>query len=141
MAYYDALVTKWGTLSGTTAVKLAAINALTVAGAAVPMVIPTYKIYNVIVASEFTALTAANQQLIRDILNMGSVDGSAGTAVRARIVAVFPNGTATFTALSALATTYDIPQIPWWRATVAQGGGGLNEPVGRGDLINAGNLT
>lgn len=32
MAYYDALVAKWATLSGTTAQKLAAINALTVAG-------------------------------------------------------------------------------------------------------------
>lgn len=141
MAYYDGLVAKWGTLSGTTAAKLTAINALTVAGAATPMVIPTYRIYNVIVASEFTALSAANQQLVRDILGMGTVDASPGTSVRARITALFPSGTATFTALSALAATYDSPQIPWWKATVAQGGGALNEPVGRGDLINAGNLT
>jgi hypothetical protein len=32
MAYYDALIAKWATLTGTTAEKLATINALTVAG-------------------------------------------------------------------------------------------------------------
>jgi hypothetical protein len=32
MAYYDALIAKWATLTGTTSEKLAAINALTVAG-------------------------------------------------------------------------------------------------------------
>ena len=32
MAYYDALKTQWATLTGTTAQKLAAINAMTVAG-------------------------------------------------------------------------------------------------------------
>jgi hypothetical protein len=32
MAYYDALIAKWATLSGTTAQKLASVNTLTVAG-------------------------------------------------------------------------------------------------------------
>lgn len=141
MAYYDALITKWGTLSGTTASKLAQINALTVAGAAVPMIVPTYSIYNLINSAEFGALTAANQQLVRDILGMGTVDAGAGTAVRARIVAIFPSGTTTFTALSTLAAKYDTPQIPWATATIAQGGGGLVAPIQPSDLVQAGNLT
>lgn len=142
MAYYDALITKWGTLTpGTTAAKLAQVNAATATGTAIPMIVPTYKIYNLIVAADFNALTTANQQLVRDILGMGAVDCSPGTAIRARIVSLFPNGTATFTALSALAATYDSPQIPWWQATVAQGGGGLSGPVSQPDLDKAGNLT
>lgn len=142
MAYYDALVAKWATLTpGTTGAKLAQINAATINGSILPMIVPTYKIYNLIVPSEFVALTATNQQLVRDILGMGTVDTSSGTAARARIVAVFPNGTATFTALSALAATFDSPQIPWWSASVAQGGGGLGSPVSSQDLVAAGGLT
>lgn len=116
MAYYDAFITKWGTLSGTTASKLSQINAATGTGTAFPMVVATYKIYNLIVGTEFSALTAANQQLIRDILNMGTVDASPGTQIRARIVAIFPNTTTTFANLSALAATYDTPTVPWWQA-------------------------
>lgn len=142
MAYYDALIAKWATLTpGTTAEKLAQINALTVTGAAIPMIVKTHEIYNLIVASEFAALTAAQQTLVRDILNMGEVDASAGTRVRAMIIARFPNGTATFAALSALAQQYDAPQIPWWQGTVAQGGGGLTQPVYLSDLEAAGGLS
>lgn len=142
MAYYDALITKWATLTpGTTAAKLAQINALTVAGQAISMVIPTYKIYNLIDAAEFGALTAANQQLVRDILNMGTVDGSPGTAIRARLVSIFTNGGPTRVALAALAALYDTPAIPWWQGPIAQGGGALQAPVVPSDLVQAGNLT
>jgi hypothetical protein len=118
MAYYDAMIAKWATLNpGTTAAKLAALNAATATGAAIPMVIPTYKIYNLIDPTEFAALTAANQQLVRDILGMGTIDGSPGTAVRARIVAIFTNASgATRVALAALAALYDTPTVPWWQA-------------------------
>lgn len=133
MAYYDALITKWGTLSpGTTAAKLAQINAATANGTAIPMIVPTYKIYNLIAVAEFTALSASNQQLIRDIIGMGTVDASPGTSIRARIVAVFPNGTATFTALSALAAAYDTPQVPWWQAN------GYPRAFDMGDVATAG---
>jgi hypothetical protein len=143
MAYYDALITKWATLTpGTTAAKLAQINAITVTGAAIPMIVPTYKIYNLIDPTEFGALSATNQQLVRDILSMGTVDGSAGTAIRARMVAIFTNASgATRVALAALAATFDSPPIPWWQGTVAQGGGGLQAPVAPSDLVQAGNLT
>lgn len=100
----------------TTAQKITAVNGWTVQGPAVPMIVPTYAIYNLIVPSEFGALTAANQQLVRDILGMGTVDGSPGTQVRARMVAIFPNGTTTFANLSALAAKYDTPQVPWYSA-------------------------
>jgi hypothetical protein len=150
MAYYTALITAWngatqppagvtGTaLTGgmTTAQKLAAVNGWTIAGPAIPMVIPTYKIYNLIDPTEFSALTAANQQLVRDILGMGTIDGSPGTAVRARIVAIFTNASgATRVALAALAATYDSPQIPW---ATAPGGGGLNVMVQLSDVTAAG---
>lgn len=136
--YYDALVAKWATLTpGTTAAKLAQINAITVTGTAISMVVPTYKIYNLIDLTEFGALTASNQQLVRDILGMGTVDGSAGTSIRARMVAIFPSGT-TRNALNALAATYDSPAIPWATATLAQGGGGLVAQVQPSDLTQAG---
>lgn len=140
MAYYDALVTKWGTLSGTTASKLSQINALTVTGAAIPMIIPSYLIYNILDPTEFVALSASNQVLVRDLLNMGTIDGSAGKPARARMVAIYPSGT-TRTALNVLAATYDSPQIPWATATIAQGGGGLVSMVALSDLEQAGNLT
>lgn len=133
MAYYDAMVAKWATLTpGTTANKLAQLNAATATGAAVPMIVPTYKIYNLIVGSEFSALTAGNQQLVRDILGMGTVDASPGTQIRARMVAIFPNGTATFTALGTLAASYDTPTVPWWQAN------GYARPFDLGDCAAAG---
>ena len=142
MAYYDALISKWATLApGTTAAKLTAINALTVSGTAVPMILPTYRIYNLIDATEFGALSAGNQTLVRDILGMGTVDASPGTAIRARITALFGAGTATRTALTALAATFDSPPVPWWQATVAQGGGGLTQPVYLSDPLAAGGLS
>lgn len=140
MAYYDALITKWATLSGTTASKLAQINAITVTGAAIPMIVSSYVIYNLLDATEFTALSAANQALVRDLIGMGTVDGSAGKPARARLVAIYPSGT-TRTALNALAATYDSPAIPWATATIAQGGGGLVSMVAPSDLVQAGNLT
>lgn len=130
MAYYTALINAWNgvtqppagvsglalTAGMTTAQKLNAVNAWLTSGAARPMIVPTYEIYNCIVPAEFVALTTTNQQLIRDILGMGTVDASPGTSVRARIVAVFPNGTTTFTNLSNLARNYDTPQVSWWIA-------------------------
>lgn len=122
---YSALQTAWNSgtqppagitgtaLTGmTTANKLAAVLAWTTTGAAIQMIVPTYKIYNLIDLTEFTALSTANQQLVRDILGMGTVDGSAGTSVRSRLVAIFPSGI-TRTALNALAATYDSPTVNW----------------------------
>lgn len=143
MAYYDALVTKWGTLSpGTTDAKLAQINAITVAGPVPAVIVPAYKIYNAIDPTEFVALTAGQQQRVRDILSMGTVDASSGTNVRAVLVSIFSNASGpTRIAFAAFLASIETVALPWWQATIAQGGGALREPVGRGDLINAGNLT
>lgn len=141
MAYYDALVSKWATLTGNTASKLTQINALMIPGPAVPTLVPTYRIYNCLDPAEFVALTAAQQQRLRDILGMGMVDVSTGTNVRAVILAIFGAGTATRTALTAMVAEYESPQILWWSATVAQGGGGLSSPVNSADLAAAGGLT
>lgn len=97
----------------TTANKLAAVLAWTTTGAAVPMIVPTYKIYNVIDTTEFSALSAANQQLVRDILGMGTVDASSGTSIRTRMLALFAAGSTTRTALTALAAPYDAPTVNW----------------------------
>lgn len=126
MVDYTVLIAAWNSgtqppigitgqaLTGlTTANKLAAVLAWTTTGAAVPMIIPTYKIYNVIDTSEFNALSTANQQLARDIMAMGTVDASAGTSVRTRMLALFGAGTATRTALTALAVPFDTPTVNW----------------------------
>lgn len=124
---YTALTTAWNSgtqppvgitgtaLTGlTTAQKYAAVMAWTVAGIASPVIVPTYRIYNVVDTSEFSALSAANQQLLRDILSMGTVDASTGTSVRTRLLALFGAGTATRTALAALAAPFEaIPQVNW----------------------------
>lgn len=143
MAYYDALVAKWATLTpGTTAAKLAQINALTVTGPAIPLVVPSYEIYECIDPTEFAALTAGNQTIMRDIIGMGTVNGSPGTRTRARIVALFPNASGpTRLALAALAAKYDTPQIPWATAPVSLNGGGLGALVAPSDLEQAGGLT
>lgn len=143
MAYYDALIAKWATLSGTTQQKLDAINALTVTGSAEPMIIPTYSIYNLIDPTEWGSVSANNQQIVRDIIGMGTVDASPGTPVRTRLASIFPLATfpTTRAALNALAAKYDSPPIPWWQGTIAQGGGALNGPVVLSDLQRAGGLS
>lgn len=45
MAYYDALIAKWSTITGTTAQKLAAVNALTIAGPTQPVPVLTLMTY------------------------------------------------------------------------------------------------
>ena len=127
MAYYDALIAAWnsttqppsgvtgqGLLAGdTTAQKCTKVNGWTMAGPAVPMRVEATVIYNLIVISEYAALSAANQTIINNLLAMGILDGSPGTNVRSRIVQVFPSGTQTFTNLSNLAKTYDAPTQDW----------------------------
>lgn len=142
MAYYDALVAKWATLSGTTEEKLAAINVLTVQGVVAPLLVPTYRIFNALDPTEFGALSPTNQQRVRDILSMGTVDASVGTNARNLLLSIFVAGSATRAALVALASSIERPTVmPWWQVPVAQGGGGLASPVNSHDLAAAGGLT
>ena len=92
-----------------------ALMAKTVVGSVQPLLVPTTIIYNTIVPADFQSLTAANQQLVRDILSMGSVNASPGTNVRAVLQSVFTGKTNTLTALAALAASYDTPTLPFAR--------------------------
>lgn len=133
MAYYDALIAKWGTApAGTNDEKLTWINAETVTGPAIPMIVPTYQIYNLIDRDEFTALTPDLQQSVRDILAMGTVDASASTEMRTRLTFIFPDGTTTFDNLTVLAMGYDTPQISWAQAN------GYPVPITPQMLVEAG---
>lgn len=142
MAYYDALITKWATLMpGTTAAKLAQINALTVPkGSPNPAILTPSQILNACVSADIAALTTAQITLLTLLLQGGTVDASSGTTVRAGIVAIF-TGKPSLTNLAALVAPFDSPTIPWWQAAVAQGGGGLSGPVSGGDLAGAGGLV
>jgi hypothetical protein len=138
MAYYDALVTKWGTLSGTTASKLAQINALTVAGTAVKAILEPSAILNAIVFADLAALTQLQVTQLTLLLQGGTVDASSGTSIRAGIQALFSGKTTTLANLGALVAPYDSPTIPWATATIAQSGGGLVAMVQPSDLTQAG---
>lgn len=143
MAYYDALVTKWGTLSGTTAAKLTAVNALTVQIAANgKAILPPSKIINAIVFADLVALTQLQISQLTLLLQDQNVDASVNTPIRLGIQALFSGKTTTLANLGALVAPFDAPvTIPWWQATVAQGGGGLSGPVSQPDLTAAGGLT
>lgn len=140
MPDYSALSSYWGTLSTalTTAQKMQNVNTTTVASSAAPMVIPTYRIYNVILSSEFNLLDSTQRQNVRDILTMGTVDVSAGTNARTRIQQAFSTSTGTLAALIALATAFDTPQILKVTASTTIGGLGLPSAINGNDLIAAG---
>lgn len=141
MAYYDALIAKWPTLTpGTTTAKLTQINAIVVTGS-VPtsFFITGDAVFNCIDSTEFLAKPAAQQTLILQCLAVpGQLRGGAGSFLGGVFVGVFGVSGPTITALTALAK--GISQ-PWWQATVAQGGGALNGPVTTADLVAAGGLT
>jgi len=143
MAYYDALVAKWATLTpGTTAAKLAQINALTITAGAQKCLLEPNTIVNAIVPADLLGLTT-NQLLTLQLLLFGrsTIDASPGTTVRAVFQSIFGGKAATLANLTGLVAAFDAPAIPWWQATVAQGGGGLNGPVGTSDLSAAGGLV
>jgi hypothetical protein len=140
MAYYDALIAKWATLNGTTAQKLAAVNALTVASPQKALLTPS-AILNAIVPSDLAALTSAQVAMLTLILQGATVDASAGTTIRAAAQNIFSGKATTLANLGALVAPYDNATIPWWQATVAQGGGGLNSSVSNNDLVAAGGLV
>lgn len=146
MAYYDSLISAWNAggipaaagITGTpiaggmtTTQKTAAVNSWVVPGPTQPTIIATYRIYNAIVPADFASLTAANQQLVRDIFGMGTVDASPGTNVYTTLASVFAGKTATLNALTALANTFKTT-LPWWQSI------GLTSPIGDGDTTAAG---
>jgi hypothetical protein len=138
MAYYTALIAKWGTApAGTTQQKLDWVNAQTVVGAAVPMIVPYREIYNRMDRTQFNALTAANQAIVQRMMSQETLDFGPASEARRQMYAMFPSGTSR-TNLANYAATFDTPLIPWPLGTIAQGGGGLNGMVSMNDLTAAG---
>jgi hypothetical protein len=138
MAYYDALIAEWGTLTGTTVAKLAALNALTVSGT-VPtnFTVTGAQLLNCINWTEFAALTVVQQQSLLQLCAVPGqlLGGSSNTAflVDGMILAYFTNHSGpTVTALTALA--HAVAQ-PWWQAN------GYSSPISANDLVAAGGLT
>jgi hypothetical protein len=138
MAYYDALIAEWPSLSGTTAQKLATLNAMTVSGAVPTSFFVTgAQVLNCINWTEFNALTAAQQQNLLTMLAIpGSLLGGSGNTafmVDGMILAYFTNQSGpTITALTALAKA---TVVPWWQSN------GYSSPIGLPDLVAAGGLT
>lgn len=139
MAYYDALIAKWPSVTGAnTQAKLDNLNGQTVA---VPQkaLLAVNDVVNAIAAADVLSLTAtqcAQLQLLiggRDI-----VDASPGTNIRAAFQSLFVGKATTLAALSALVTPYDTGSNntqPWTLAN------GYSRLLGLVDLQNAGGLT
>jgi hypothetical protein len=81
-----------------------AINTNTVTTQLSPMQVNGAQIYNAIVPAEFTALSTAQQQLVRDVFGLGDgIDVSAGTNARTVLANAF--GAATVSRANLLAMT------------------------------------
>jgi hypothetical protein len=142
VAYYDALIAKWATLTpGTTTQKLAQLNGLTVVGPVQKAILAPSAILNAIVFADLAALTQLQVTQLTLLLAGSEIDASIGTSIRAGVQALFAGKATTLANLGALVAAFDSPPIPWWQATVAQGGGGLSSPVSSNDLLAAGGLT
>lgn len=133
MAYYDALVTKWGTLTpGTTTAKLSQINSQTVAGPVQRAMLSPSSILNAIVFADLAALTQLQVTQLTLLLQGSQVDASVGTSIRTGIQALFAGKTQTLNNLGALVAPFDNPTIPWWQSA------GYSSPISQSDLTVAG---
>jgi hypothetical protein len=139
MAYYDALIAKWPSVTGaTTQAKLDNLNAQVVS-VPQPALVAVNDIINAIQSADFLALTQI--QLLQLQLLIGGrdyVDASPGKPIRAVFQAVFAGKTTTLAALTALVTPYDsgtTKQVSWPEAN------GYPRYIGVNDLIAAGGLS
>lgn len=135
MAYYDALIAHWPSVSGAnTEAKLAALNAETVTGA-VPTVfsVTATDLYNAFDAGEWNTLAIANDPLvarIKEVLALpGPIPVGAGTIANLYLFNCFASSPATLLKLAALA----VAQVqPWWKAN------GYPRACDLGDIATAG---
>lgn len=134
---YGALIALWPTLTpGTTAAKLAQVNAMVVTGT-VPgqFTVTGAQLFDAINFAEFTALAPADQTLIMQACQLASTQAlaaGAGSMLRALFLAKFAPAGPTITALAAMAKGLS---QPWWQAN------GYHSPFNLEDLHMAGNLT
>lgn len=136
MAYYDALIAKWPSVSGAdTATKLANLNAQTVTG-----VIPTTfqvtgsQIMNCLDFTEFNSLTAAKQTTILQLCGVSSMIGGQNTFV-GKLFANYYSAMLAGPTITAFVALAQATVQPWWQAN------GYSSPIGPGDLGAAGGLT
>ena len=116
MAYYDAFIARWATLNpGTTAAKLAQLNAQTVTVNNKALLQPS-DIINAIVFADLVALTQLQVSQLTLLLQGSSIDASAGTSIRAGIQALFSGKATTLSNLAALIAPFDNVNIPWWES-------------------------
>jgi hypothetical protein len=168
MAFYDALIAKWATLTGTTAQKIAAVNALTVTGPNVDVPVSAVvgklmlmQVYLPLasfaqgsttgVATHDNALFAAKMLMAMvttpnaPIFQMSNAQDFA--TIKEMMDAILAQETAASGSTGFTQAVHDAllglcaTTIPWWQATITQGGGGLSGPVSLADLGPAGNLT
>lgn len=133
MAYYDALIAKWPSLTpGTTAQKLAQLNALTVPATALKAILAPSQILNACVFADLAALTQLQVSQLSLLLAGSSVDASAGTSIRAGIQALFAGKATTLANLAALVAPFDSPTGLWWQVN------GYVRPFDLGDIQTAG---
>ena len=133
MAYYDALKTQWPLLTpGTTAAKLAQLNALTAPGAQQKAILSPSQILNAIVFTDLATFTQLQVSQLTLLLAGTAIDASVGTTIRAGIQALFVGKTASLTALGLLVAPFDSPTVPWWLLN------GYPRPFDLGDIATAG---
>lgn len=135
MAYYDALIAKWPTLTpGSNSAKLTEINAIMITGS-IPtsLYITGDQLLNCINWAEFNVLTAQQQSNVLTLCCVPGrlLGGSANTAlmIAGIVIAYFPLPGPTVAALTALSKA---AVQPWWQAN------GYRGPISGQDLVDAG---
>lgn len=146
MSYYDALAAKWATLSGDTATKLATVNALTVPGPNVPVPVlevmtylRTNNLWLAIKAATGTSTGAAAAVDYNDDVRVQTLDVSL-PIVQSMLADLVTHSLLTQQQADEI-KALGAPSVPWWQASVANGGGGLSSPVTAPDLVGAGGLS
>jgi hypothetical protein len=158
MAYYDALIAKWATLTGTTAQKLAAVNALTVAGPNIDvgvsavvgklMLLQAYLTLAAFAQGSTTGNTTHDNALgsAKMLMTMISIpnapsfqmsDPNTFTAVKGMMDAILAQETAAAGTTGFTQTVHDAllalcaTVVPWWQSA------GYPRPFDSGDITAA----
>ena len=71
----------------------------------------TWRLVDAISASDYNGLSEANQEKVRMIISCGTINMGVNSNIRALLFQLFPEGTDTYDALTAL-LEYDAPPPP-----------------------------
>ena len=155
MAYYDALTQKWATLSGTTAQKLAAINAATADGpkrdisvSSVVGYLATIGALDTLQTYAATSPAGSNATAVKIARNFlafcqfapagvfQTSDQTHYSAITAQLDELAADATSGVTQATAdYLIGLSATSVSWWSAN------GYTSPIGEGDLQAAGDLT